>query len=159
MCVCDAGEDTCVCLAVAMHLACFQACTNDAGIQHFVQPYKGRAHKPGTRLLMPDGTSVTKHSIRRVLAIISRLYPLARPTRGNLKQVFNFFEPPRDVMATVAAASGSVPATAAASKAKSHAEHDKAANAPDAQKSCTACTLNLPFVSKTEGLEQPSFSF
>ena len=53
---------------------------------------------------MADGTPVTKQSIRRVLAIISRLYPLARPTRGLLKQVFNFFEPPRNVAAAAAAA-------------------------------------------------------
>ena len=53
---------------------------------------------------MPDNTSVTKQSIRRVLAVISRLYPLARPTRGMLKQVFNFFEPPRNVTAAAAAA-------------------------------------------------------
>ena len=52
---------------------------------------------------MPGGAAVTKHSIRRVLALITRLYPLARPSRGMLKQVFNFFEPPHNVAAAVAA--------------------------------------------------------
>ena len=56
---------------------------------------------------MPDNTPVTKHSIRRVLAVVSRLYPLARPTRGMLKQVYNFFEPPRNVAAAAAAAAAS----------------------------------------------------
>ena len=101
------GEDACVCLAVAVYLACFKACSSDAGVQSFVGPYKAQTHRPGTRLLMPDNTPVTKHSIRRVLAVVSRLYPLARPTRGMLKQVYNFFEPPRNVAAAAAAAAAS----------------------------------------------------
>jgi hypothetical protein len=35
---------------------------------------------------------VTKHSVRQRLALVSACYPPARPTRGMLKQVFNFFE-------------------------------------------------------------------
>ncbi|KAL3137186.1 hypothetical protein ABBQ32_006750 [Trebouxia sp. C0010 RCD-2024] len=104
---CDTGEDACVCLAVAVYLACFQACSSDAGVQRFVRPYRAHTHRPGTRLLMPDDTPVTKHSIRRVLAIVSRLYPLARPTRGMLKQVFNFFEPPHNVAAAAVATAAS----------------------------------------------------
>jgi len=68
-----------------------------------VRPYRRTAHTPGARLLMPGGAAVTKHSIRRVLALITRLYPLARPSRGMLKQVFNFFEPPHNVAAAAAA--------------------------------------------------------
>ena len=101
------GEDACVCLAVAVYLACFQACSSDAAVHSFVGPYQPQTHKPGTRLLMPNDTPVTKNSMRRVLAIISRLYPLARPTRGMLKQVFNFFEPPHNVAAAAAAAAAS----------------------------------------------------
>ncbi len=76
-----------------------------------MRPYRRTAHRPGARLPMPGGAAVTKHSIRRVLALITRLYPLARPSRGMLKQVFNFFEPPHNVAAaaaavTAAAASG-----------------------------------------------------
>ena len=35
---------------------------------------------------------VTKQSVRQALAFVSSHYPQARPTRGMLKQVFNFFE-------------------------------------------------------------------
>lgn len=35
---------------------------------------------------------VSKQSVRQQLALVSGCYPLARPTRGMLKQVFNFFE-------------------------------------------------------------------
>jgi hypothetical protein len=37
-------------------------------------------------------TSVSKQSVRQQLARVSGCYPLARPTRAMLKQVFNFFE-------------------------------------------------------------------
>lgn len=47
---------------------------------------------------------VTKHSVRQQLAFVSAAYPDARPTRGMLKQVFNFFEDRR--RAGVAAAAG-----------------------------------------------------
>ena len=67
-----AGDDACVCLAVAVHLACFQGCSNDAGVLHFVKQYDPSQHPPGSRLLTPDGRSVSKHSIRQVLAIVSR---------------------------------------------------------------------------------------
>ena len=95
-----------------MHLACFQACSNDAGVQRFARPYKAASHRPGCRLLMPDGAPVTKQSIRRALALVSRLYPLARPTRGMLKEVFNFFEPPHNVSAAAAVAKASESASA-----------------------------------------------
>lgn len=82
----------------------------------FVKPYESKQHPPGTCLLTPDGTPVSKHSIRRVLAIVSRFYPLARPTRGMLKQVFNFFEPPHrlPMPTSTASAPAAVSATAAA---------------------------------------------
>jgi hypothetical protein len=35
---------------------------------------------------------VSKQSVRQRLALVSSCYPLARPTRGMLKQVYNFFE-------------------------------------------------------------------
>jgi hypothetical protein len=35
---------------------------------------------------------VSKQSVRQQLALVSGCYPLARPTRGMLKQVFNFYE-------------------------------------------------------------------
>lgn len=34
---------------------------------------------------------VSKQSVRQQLALVSGCYPLARPTRAMLKQVFNFF--------------------------------------------------------------------
>lgn len=110
-----AGDNACVCLAVAVHLACFTGCSNDTNVMRFVKPYQANQHPPGTRLLTPGGVPVTKHSIRRVLAIVSRFYPLARPTRGMLKQVFNFFEPPHKlpIPGTVAAVSATKPAASA----------------------------------------------
>lgn len=36
--------------------------------------------------------AVSKQSVRQHLARVSGCYPLARPTRAMLKQVFNFFE-------------------------------------------------------------------
>ncbi len=118
-----------------MHLACFQACTNDPGVQRFVRPYRRTAHTPGARLLMPGGAAVTKHSIRRVLAIITRLYPLARPSRGMLKQVFNFFEPPHNV----AAAAAAVAAAAASGEAVVAAgmEADRAGGGGTVAEGCT----------------------
>lgn len=35
---------------------------------------------------------VSKQSVRQRLALVSGCYPLARPTRAMLKQVFNYFE-------------------------------------------------------------------
>lgn len=35
---------------------------------------------------------VTKGDVRQRLALVSGYYPSARPTRGSLKQVFNFFQ-------------------------------------------------------------------
>ncbi|DBA66398.1 TPA: hypothetical protein ACH3X2_002378 [Trebouxia sp. C0005] len=133
---CDAGDDACVCLAVAMHLACFQACTSDPGVQRFVRPYRRTAHTPGARLLMPGGAAVTKHSIRRVLALISRLYPLARPSRGMLKQVFNFFEPPHNVAAGAAAAAAAAAASGGAARAAGM-ETDRAAEGETGAEGCT----------------------
>lgn len=118
-----------------MHLACFQACTSDPGVQRFVRPYRRTAHTPGARLLMPGGAAVTKHSIRRVLALITRLYPLARPSRGMLKQVFNFFEPPHNV----AAAAAAVAAAAASGEAVVAAgmEADRAGGGGTVAEGCT----------------------
>lgn len=112
-----AGDDACVCLAVAVHLACFTGCSNDTNVLRFVKPYKASQHSPGSRLLTPDGTPVSKHSIRRVLAIVSRFYPLARPTRGMLKQVFNFFEPPHKLPVPVVTTSAPATMQAAAATA------------------------------------------
>ena len=125
-----------------MHLACFQASTSDPGVQRFVRPYRRTAHTPGARLLMPGGPAVTKHSIRRVLALITRLYPLARPSRGMLKQVFNFFEPPHNVAAAaaaVAAAAAAVAAAAASGEAVLAAgvEADRAAESGTGAEGCT----------------------
>lgn len=41
-----------------------------------------------------SGVLVTKGCIRQRLAFVSAAYPTARPTRGSLKQVFNFFNLP-----------------------------------------------------------------
>jgi hypothetical protein len=35
---------------------------------------------------------VTKGDVRQRLALLSGYYPTARPTRGSLKQIFNFFQ-------------------------------------------------------------------
>ncbi|GAX78930.1 hypothetical protein CEUSTIGMA_g6369.t1 [Chlamydomonas eustigma] len=45
------------------------------------------------KLILPEGfQKITKLSVRQALAQVSKWYPLARPTRGMLKQVYNFFE-------------------------------------------------------------------
>ena len=150
-----------MCLAVAMHLACFQPCINDAGVLRFVRPYRSTAHTPGTQLLMPDGAAVSKQSIRRILAIISRLYPLARPTRGMLKQVFNFFEPPHNVAASAAAvAASSKPVLAADTEAETSSGNRKSG------KECDGSALvhdlldetSAGFRSSTCVLRQPALS-
>lgn len=96
-----------------------------------MRPYRRTAHTPGARLLMPGGAAVTKHSIRRVLALITRLYPLARPSRGMLKQVFNFFEPPHNVAAAAAAVA------AAAASGEAVLEADRAAESGTGAEGCT----------------------
>lgn len=99
-----AGHDTSVCVAVATLLACFStppascdAAVASAADIKFIGPWNGSscgAAAEATGLLgehLPP-RMVTKHSVRQQLASVSAAYPDARPTRGMLKQVFNFFE-------------------------------------------------------------------
>lgn len=103
-----AGHDTCVCLAVATLLACFasneapDAAAAAGSRVTFLAAWPAAAAKCGNQC-MAGGPSVfpvppqpvTKHSVRQQLAFVSAAYPDARPTRGMLKQVFNFFEDKR----------------------------------------------------------------
>eukprot|EP01023_Acetabularia_acetabulum_P013280 TRINITY_DN16360_c0_g1_i4.p3 TRINITY_DN16360_c0_g1~~TRINITY_DN16360_c0_g1_i4.p3 ORF type:complete len:163 (+),score=4.09 TRINITY_DN16360_c0_g1_i4:25-513(+) len=61
---CDEGYDTCVCVAVGVLLS---------------------------RNIRDKKYIVSKQSVKQCLAIISGNYPVARPSRGMLKQVFNYF--------------------------------------------------------------------
>jgi hypothetical protein len=93
-----AGHDNCVCMAVALLLACFtppdtaaaaagaSAAPADCG-PHFLSGWTAAQQQ---QQLPPE--PVSKHSVRQRLALVSSCYPAARPTRGSLKQVFNFFE-------------------------------------------------------------------
>ncbi|EFN58577.1 hypothetical protein CHLNCDRAFT_7874, partial [Chlorella variabilis] len=63
---CDSGLDVSVCVAVACLLAFY------------------RLHE------QPGGGSRLKLAVRQHLAAVSAHYPAARPTRGSLRQVFNF---------------------------------------------------------------------
>jgi hypothetical protein len=98
----SAGHDNCVSVAVAILLACFTppdaaaaaaadatAAPVDCGPQ-FVAGWTAAQQQQQQQHLPPE--PVSKHSVRQRLALVSSCYPAARPTRGSLKQVFNFFE-------------------------------------------------------------------
>lgn len=113
-CLVHAGHDNCVCCVVAVLSACFahppaaaEAAGNPgAGAAEplFSGPWLNSCQGGGaapqqqqqgqqqcaTPLLPP--APVSKQSVRQQLALVSGAYPLARPTRAMLKQVFNFFE-------------------------------------------------------------------
>jgi hypothetical protein len=55
----------------------------------------GAHQQEGEAAPLAPPAPVTKQSVRQQLAWVSGLYPLARPTRLMLKQVFNFFEEQR----------------------------------------------------------------
>jgi len=78
------GGDAAVCVVVAALLACF------------APPPPGSSETPAFVGAWGDAAcphqSVTKQSVRQQLAWVSAMCPNARPTRGMLKQVFNFFE-------------------------------------------------------------------
>lgn len=108
--LCCAGHDNCVCLAVAVLSGCFAAphasaadakvdtaepsfvgvwlpsSQQQAGLQAAQQAQCGQAAP-----VLPV-VPVSKQSVRQQLARVSGCYPLARPTRAMLKQVYNFFE-------------------------------------------------------------------
>ena len=54
----------------------------------------GRGSRAGRLTISPavSQLEVTKDNVRQRLAYVSSSYPIARPTRGSLKQVFNFFQ-------------------------------------------------------------------
>jgi hypothetical protein len=96
-----------VCLAVAVLLGCFSApdsTTSHAGggappaaAPTFVGEWQAAAggqqqpqQPPQPQQQLPVDP-VSKQSVRQRLALVSSCYPLARPTRGMLKQVFGFF--------------------------------------------------------------------
>lgn len=80
------GLDTCVCVAVAMLLACFSPGESDKGSSpRLLQPFM--VHKAG---YVATPVPVSKEEVRRRLAFVSSSYPQARPSRGMLKQVYNF---------------------------------------------------------------------
>jgi Rit1 DUSP-like domain len=105
------GHDSCVCVAVAVLLACFTPPgVQSAGAQQlsgptFVGPWPPSDVSGGLSVTLPP-EPVTKQSMRQRLAFVSSCYPIARPARGGLKQVYNYF-------VSAAAASG-VHATVAA---------------------------------------------
>jgi hypothetical protein len=107
--VCAAGHDNCVCLAVAMLSGCFApseaAGESQSGVAEpsFAGVWQPDSHQEGEhntpqqqqqqQQCAPQlpAVPVSKQSVRQQLALVSGCYPLARPTRAMLKQVFNFF--------------------------------------------------------------------
>lgn len=118
------GQDQCICIAVALLLACYDldppasgasSCaaassanaapvegdragadlTAAVAVQAAAQPqqpvFVGPFQMHKGKVLLPTGRNVTKHSVRQALAFVSSHCPQARPTRGMLRQVFNFF--------------------------------------------------------------------
>lgn len=95
------GLDTCVCVAVALLLACYSApgAVSSSATSAAAGGADGAAAAPAgdaadsglawTRSYNPgQGVSeVTKDSVRQRLAWLSAHYPAARPTRGMLRQV------------------------------------------------------------------------
>lgn len=95
-------------MAVAALLACFSppeasataAAADSAAVcePRFVARWAQQAGKLGSDCLssrhqqQSPQEPVSKHSVRQRLALVSGYYPVARPTRGSLKQVYNFFE-------------------------------------------------------------------
>lgn len=111
------GHDTPVCIAVATLLACFAssgaaagdapaflaawdpcasppcACAGACGCSAATAAAAAEASPTGApQPLSLPVEAVSKQSVRQRLAWVSGCYPPARPTRGMLKQVFNFFE-------------------------------------------------------------------
>ncbi|KAG2445329.1 hypothetical protein HYH02_008795 [Chlamydomonas schloesseri] len=97
------GLDTCVCVAVALLLACYSptgtssngpitstdadgACATAAAAEDACGLAWAQSYKAGRGV-----SEVTKDSVRQRLAWLSAHYPAARPTRGMLRQVFNHF--------------------------------------------------------------------
>ncbi|GLI70274.1 hypothetical protein VaNZ11_015206 [Volvox africanus] len=86
------GSDTCVCIAVALLLACYGPCyTGGPSAPAWKRPYctSDEVGISRGRELVPRG--ITKDAVRQCLAYVSEFYPNARPTRGMLRQVFNHF--------------------------------------------------------------------
>ena len=78
------GADAAVCTAVALLEACYSTGNLDAGQgPELAQAWSTDSCPPAM---------VTKQSVRQRLALVSSCYPAACPTRGMLKQVYNFFE-------------------------------------------------------------------
>ena len=73
--------DLCVCAAVAAFQTLFKTRTEDAPALDLVFDRLASATHPAQVLSKP--------SVRQQLAAVSSVHPPARPTRGNLKQVFN----------------------------------------------------------------------
>ncbi|CAD7702181.1 unnamed protein product [Ostreobium quekettii] len=86
---CHDGLDQSVCIAVAVLLACFTRSTQGT-VPQFCRPFQ-RSGPGGDAVRSVE--PVTKAGVRQRLAYISAHYPQARPTRGMLKQVYNFFQP------------------------------------------------------------------
>lgn len=76
------GSDACVCITVALLLACFSTEFSDKNC-----PSKfSNAYKTGTITDLP-----TKQGVKQHLGLVTSWYSKGRPTRGMLKQVYNFF--------------------------------------------------------------------
>lgn len=79
------GADTCVCVAVALLLACYTP-PSSGETPTWVRPYRGVNPAAWSGLL-----AISKEAVRQRLAFVSGCYPPGRPTRGMLRQVFNHF--------------------------------------------------------------------
>ncbi|GMH35991.1 hypothetical protein BSKO_03859 [Bryopsis sp. KO-2023] len=87
----DEGSDACVCITVAVLLMCFseKSNTEEAGGSsdlRFCQKF-GEFDE----VSIATARKVTKDAVRRRLGFVTSWYSDGRPTRGMLKQVFNFF--------------------------------------------------------------------
>lgn len=107
---CDSGLDVSVCVAVACLLAFYRLHEQPGGGSRLSPAWvgpgitladgsssqQGAAARPGLGMPEPlppvvGSLGFSKLAVRQHLAAVSAHYPAARPTRGSLRQVFNFF--------------------------------------------------------------------
>ena len=96
---CDSGLDASVCMAVACLVAFYRLDLQPGGGTKLTPVLEAGAASAAAaasdtqQLFLPVavGAGFSKLAVRQHLAAVSACYPAARPTRGSLRQVFNFF--------------------------------------------------------------------
>ena len=95
--------DQCVCVAIALLLACFDFTSSipeggppegrESGTRLPPLEFLGRLRLVDGQPVLPAAApAVTRQRLRQALAYVTARYPQARPTRGNLRQVLHFFD-------------------------------------------------------------------